>query len=60
MEEGDRLAALQQKRIESVRDQWAKDVEAHLARQQEVQQRLEQLRAASAPSAAELVPGLMP
>lgn len=60
VEEEDRLAALQQKRIESVRDQWAQDVEAHLARQQEVQQRLEQLRAASAPTAADLVPSLMP
>jgi uncharacterized small protein (DUF1192 family) len=60
VEEGDRLAVLQQKRIESVRDQWTQDVEAHLARQQEVQQRLDQLRSASAPNAAELVPGLMP
>lgn len=59
VEEGDRLAELLHQRAETIRAQLAQDVEAHLARQQDVQQRLEQLRPGSAPTAADLVPGLL-
>lgn len=59
VEEAEQLAALQQQRAHAASAQLARDVEAHLARQQDAQQRLEKLRSATAADAADLLPGLL-